>query len=309
MEVAEAIARGTQLENFNEMTTEELMNRVQIPEFEQLCQKETEAPLLAMEHIKFVRSAISKVRAKHVNYLATAIEEEKPPFRQLEGNDVLLSVSFYPPHSTAQVQEFLVLSSQLLTTLKDLFYCVQDQTPKKEAAASSNSMDEDKPTSGYFFINGTFYNDTRHANNSDYATSTMNWMESGVSSFWASQPPEAAVMEHTLFQDLSIQIGKKYLYCHRGQCEHAVVFTAIREFTDLDDRNANVYPKQIYQSKYKQRRCTICDKTVAKWITINDSFSIEDPSYYCNDCFDMAHRNEDGSIIESGFKLLPYLHD
>lgn len=309
MEVAEAIARGTILPNFNEMTTEELFNQVDIPFFEDLCQKVTEAPLRAMDHIKFVRSAINKVRSKHVNYLAKALEEEKPPMSEIVGNNVLLCVAFFPPRSTYAVQEFLVLSSQTLTSLRDLLYCVQDKAPDADAAAAANAMDADKPTSSYFFINGTFYNDTRHANNSDYATSTARWMESGVSAYWSSQSIEIGVMEHTRFQDLSIQIGKKYLYCHRGHCEHTMMFTAIREFTDLDDHNASVYPKQVYQSKYRQRKCTICDKSVAKWITSNDSFSIEDPSYYCNDCFDMAHRNEDGSINETGFKLLPYLHD
>ena len=106
-----------------------------------------------------------------------------------------------------------------------------------------------------------------------------------------------------------MQIGKKYLYCHRGHCEHVITITDIRTIIEGDDQNLNAYPKQIYQAKYRQRRCTICDRTVAKWITSGDTFSVEDPSYYCQECFDMAHTNEDGSLRNTGFKILPYLHD
>lgn len=35
-------------------------------------------------------------------------------------------------------------------------------------------------------------------------------------------------MAETRFIDLSIHIGKPYLYCHQGDCEHIMVFTDVR---------------------------------------------------------------------------------
>lgn len=307
MEVREAIEEASKRPEFHEMGTEEFTTLVQIPDFQQLVQQESNSNLIAMDHIKFVRKAITKVRSKHVNYLSKTIAaERKRDFQALTGGEVLLSIAFYPPHSTSVMQEFLVLSTQPLTALKDVCYCLQDQAP---VDVPSNGSSEAANTSGFFFIDDTFYVDNRKRENVDYAAPIISWMKSGSSAYWSAQNVKSANMEDTKWEDLSVQIGKKYLYCHRARCEHIIVVTDVRQLTALDEADASSYPKQIFQARYRQRRCTICDRTLAKWITSEDSFSIEDPSYYCADCFDMAHKNEDGSVNQTGFKLLPYLHD
>ena len=295
------------------MRTEEFIESVEIPSYSELQKRENEANLRAIEHIKFVRKAISKVRSKNVNYLSKSIPTQTKKEPELfNGKQVLLSIAVSAPLTGTPTQEFLVHSFQPLSVLKDALYCIQDQSPidltnapvegTTEATSTTNS-------SGFFFIEGTFYNDKRDPDNVDYAAEIANWMASGASAYWSSQPTQMATMEDTKFEELTLQVGKKYLYCHRAKCEHIISVNSIRAVSPQDEQNMNAYPILVFQAKHRQRKCSICDRNMAKWITSGDSFSIEDPSYYCTECYDMAHRNEGGSTSRTGFKTLPYLHD
>lgn len=297
----------------NELKPEDFMELVDVPNFQNLQTQEKDAHLSSIDHIKFVRKAIAKVRSKNVNYLTKPMRSEvKKEAEELTGKEVILSVSLSAPVTGTPIQEFLVLSTQPLTALKDAFYCVQDQAPidlSRPDETASSATQSAVNTSGFFFIDGVFYNDTRNAENKDYATEIANWMKSGSSPYWSPQPIKIAQMQDTKFEDLIVQVGKKYLYCHRAKCEHLITITAVRAIAPDDDLLTSSYPILIYQAKYRQRKCTICERNVAKWITSGDSFSIEDPSYYCTECYNMAHRNEGGSTVRTGFKTLPYLHD
>lgn len=297
----------------HDMRSEEFTETVEVPSFSDLQKQETEANLLAMEHIKFVRKAISKVRSKNVNYLSRNVvsESEKAP-ENFAGKVALLSIAVCAPLSGTPTQEFLVHSLQPLTVLKDALYCVQDQAPQDlTTAPGEGTMDAQPPTntSGFFFVEGTFYNDTRKPDNTDYATGIAQWMASGESAYWASQTTSIEAMQDAKFEDLTLQVGKKYLYCHRAKCEHVIIVNSIRALSPQDEQNKHAYPILIYQAKHRQRKCTICDRNVAKWITSGDSFPIEDPAYYCSECYEMAHSNEGGTTSRTGFKTLPYLHD
>lgn len=311
VEVSEAISEAASRYEAADMGAEEFVSGEKIPDFQTLVQREAEAQLRSMDHIKFVRKVINKVRNKNVNYMSKGMEEKSIEVKPLSSDDVLLSVALYPCHSMSMIQEYLVLGSQKLTELKDVLYCLQDESVENnEVDTAPSALVSTKNTSGFFFFGDTFYNDTRLATNTDYATPIIEFIDQGRSPYWSLFAPfKATVMENTTFNDLTLQVGKKYLYCHRARCEHIIVVTAIRQILPSDDQNANSYPKQIYQSKHRQRKCTICDRTVAKWITTDDTFSIENPSYYCAECFDMAHRHHNGTLNNTGFKLLPYLHD
>ena len=99
--------------------------------------------------------------------------------------------------------------------------------------------------SAYFFINNTFYNDTRYPHSIDYSRLiiiTLIIIISLITSLiikWANEPlrqsqsPRLAQFKSddmltTNFEDLSIRLGYPYLYCHHGNCEHAIVFTDLR---------------------------------------------------------------------------------
>jgi hypothetical protein len=71
------------------------------------------------------------------------------------------------------VKEFVVLSNQFLTSLRDAFRCVSDIispmdcSHKPDIHASLNQADH--YTSGFMYINEVFYNDMRLAANFDYS--------------------------------------------------------------------------------------------------------------------------------------------
>jgi snRNA-activating protein complex subunit 3 len=72
-------------------------------------------------------------------------------------------------------------------------------------------------------------------------------------------------MEGTLFRELSIRVGAEYLYVHRGNCQHSIVFTEMRLITDSDNKDKNAYPLHIFQCKIRRKKCKICDIYAAKY--------------------------------------------
>ena len=137
-----------------------------------------------------------------------------------------------------------MLGSQPLTALRDRIYCLQDK-----------SLDGPHTKSGYFFIEGKFYDDLRDPRALRYSESVhvmfctalstpsefvvvwcngirspvINWVKQegryalpGLSHF------EHASMHETAFNALSIRLGSHYLYCHQGDCKHVFIFTDLR---------------------------------------------------------------------------------
>jgi len=99
--------------------------------------------------------------------------------------EVILTVQFYRPirhethyglshrYSFIADQELDVLGSQTLDKLRDAFICVSDisnpgdcsETPKESVKVIASDIYK----SGCFFINNTFYNDTRDECNLNYS--------------------------------------------------------------------------------------------------------------------------------------------
>lgn len=181
------------------------------------------------------------------------VEEDREP-EPVEPHEVLISVAFYDNKKGGKSQEYLVLGSQSLTTLRDRFYCLSDHI-----------VDGPNCKSSYFFIENTFYNDTRTPGTLNYSESIIDWVNDNQR---YTQPNLGVftnkTMEDTLFNQLSIRIGAQYLYCHQGNCEHLVVFTSLRLISDNDNINKHAYPIHTFQSKIRRKKCKICDIYPAK---------------------------------------------
>ncbi|KAF9983375.1 small nuclear RNA activating complex, polypeptide 3 [Mortierella antarctica] len=117
-------------------------------------------------------------------------------------------------------------------------------------------------------------------------------------------------MHDTLIQDLSIRINHPYLLVHQGNCEHLLMFRDLRLFSHrYDDQNLLSYPKAIFKSKQTRHRCRMCNTNPAFYITIDDRLAGETPSYFCEECYDVFHYDEDGNILYDDFKVFLYAHD
>ncbi|KAG9324172.1 hypothetical protein KVV02_007401 [Mortierella alpina] len=117
-------------------------------------------------------------------------------------------------------------------------------------------------------------------------------------------------MHDTLIQDVSIRINHPYLLVHQGNCEHLLMFRDLRLFSHrYDDQNRLSYPMAIFKSKQTRHRCRMCNTNPAFYITIDDRLAGETPSYFCEECYDVFHYDEDGNILYDDFKVFLYAHD
>lgn len=274
--------------------TAQLLEVANIKKYDELERKRKEANLHSMRQLNQIINLGIRPKLKEVNYIPKTSQNIERPFSQIDINEVIMTVSIYHPKKRTKTQSFSVLGSQLLKTLKDRFYCLSD------VVLPNNS-------SSFFFIENHFYSDFSQKENLDYASIIIDWMKSGQSKFWSKFTYQHSKMEETKFEDLKIKIGKKYLYCHQGDCEHILTFDELRMVTENDNQNYNDYPIQTFQSKIRRRKCRICKITNATCITYNDVNSPENPTYFCEYCFKMLHTNTDNQ--HPSYVVYNYIHD
>ena len=113
-------------------------------------------------------------------------------------------------------------------------------------------------------------------------------------------------MQQTCFKDLDIRLGYPYLFCHQGNCEHIIVFNDMRVITEDDPQLQKSYPYKVNEAGKRRRKCSVCNIHFIKWMTVNDSLAFEDPSFFCEKCFDYLHYSSDGRKINS-FEAFPYI--
>eukprot|EP00771_Trimastix_marina_P004157 gnl/Trimastix_PCT/898.p1 GENE.gnl/Trimastix_PCT/898~~gnl/Trimastix_PCT/898.p1 ORF type:complete len:351 (-),score=112.88 gnl/Trimastix_PCT/898:17-1069(-) len=237
---------------------------------------------------------------KQINYIASMMKEpQEVEDRPIQPGEVLLTVALYHASKPMKQQEFQVLGSQPLTALRDRLYCLSDYL-----------LDGQQCRSGYFFIENVFYNDMRAPDSQDHSKLIIDWVgennrftQPGLGVFAQKK------MEDTTFLDLTLRIGAPYLYCHQGNCEHAIVFTEIRLVNSGDMQNFNAYPRHIFQAKIRRRKCKICDIFPARYVTYGDRMATEDPFFYCEHCYRPLHYDAAGRILYSDFEVFPYYHE
>ncbi|XP_051227718.1 snRNA-activating protein complex subunit isoform X3 [Lolium perenne] len=228
--------------------------------------------------------------------------------------EVVLSVEIYEQkQSSVKSQEFLVLGSQLLTELKDNIYC-----------STNKLMEVNKQSdhSGYFLIEDTFYNDTRHYSAVDYSEPILDWLKDSsdeVAEKWdaissgalkkrqkdllrglnISNVPEfkSAKMQTTHFSDLHFRIGAGYLYCHQGNCKHTFVIRDMRLIHPEDTQNQAEYPLMTFQMQKRFQKCSVCQIYLATKMTVDDKWAPNNPCYFCKQCYYLLHYREDDSLL------------
>lgn len=293
IEAPEETPQVVQTPNHAEIT-EALMLHADIPSFDELTNTKPQHLRCLNDDQKYE----PKSRKREVNYFT-------PHMQQVDGEEpvnpeeAILSVSFYHPQKNVKTQEYLVLGSQCLTELKDKIYCLSD-----EVFAETTSK------SGFFFIEKTFYDDTRSHDAIIYSRNILEWVNSnnrfsepGLGIYCSKK------MEDTTFEDLSLRIGMPYLYCHRGNCEHIMVFTDVRLMHNLDNHNKRAYPLQTFQNKIRKKKCRVCDIYPARWVTIDDKLAPENPCFFCEQCYKPLHYKQDGTLLYNDFKVFRYHHE
>ncbi|XP_066472758.1 snRNA-activating protein complex subunit 3 [Tiliqua scincoides] len=235
------------------------------------------------------------------------------PDNLVEEGELLLTINFFYPvifqkHKFRKpYQTMLVLGSQKLTTVRDSISCVSDLQIGGEFSNHPDQAPEhiskDLYKSAFFYFEGTFYDDTRHSECRDLSRTIIEWAESRDRGYANLQ---AVRMEDYTFNDLNIKIGFPYLYCHQGDCEHLVIITDIRLIHRDDCLDRSFYPLLTKKHWLWTKKCFVCKMYTARWVTNNDSLAPQDPSFFCDVCFQMLHYDAEGNQLGE-FLAYPYV--
>ncbi|KAI9206980.1 snRNA-activating protein of 50kDa MW C terminal-domain-containing protein [Polychytrium aggregatum] len=208
------------------------------------------------------------------------------------GGELALSVTVYHPSSSLSepMSRFLVLGRQPLTDLRDAIQCSSDR--HGQALAKS----------GYFFIEGIFYNDMRCPGALDYSKNIIDWMHEQE----GRQPLVARSMDGVRIDQLTIRLRCPYLYAHQGNCEHVLIFDSVRVVSGDMPRDAQDYPVVVFTTRPRHPGCYGCEKSPARWISYDDIHADRNPFMWCDHCFNHFHFNANGS---ASYQPLPHVED
>nr|XP_045622629.1 snRNA-activating protein complex subunit 3-like isoform X1 [Procambarus clarkii]XP_045622630.1 snRNA-activating protein complex subunit 3-like isoform X1 [Procambarus clarkii] len=213
----------------------------------------------------------------------------------------------FPTHS----QELLLLGSQKLSDLRDALICINDLGVNMDLSADpqfyqmshlpNNSMEF---PSGFFYINGVFYDDTRHPEAKIYSEGVRKW---------ALKSPdigklESKCMHETTFMDLEVRLGYPYVYLHQGNCEHIIIFTDVRLHHQHDVQDPARYPLLRGQATKLSVKCFICSLHLANWIVKDESRFPIPNAHVCERCLKMFCYNSQGVKI-SNIKVYPFIDE
>lgn len=130
-----------------------LMLTADIPSYEDLVSRRPPHLKCLHESQKFCSKSKREVNY-FTEHMQQVIGEE-----DVDPSEVILRIAFYHQQKAIKTQEFLVLGSQCLVELKDAFYCLSDKAFKDITTSS-----------GYFFFENVFYDDTRDPDLFEYST-------------------------------------------------------------------------------------------------------------------------------------------
>jgi len=214
-------------------------------------------------------------------------------------------------NNTRCLQEFHILGSNYLSQLRDLIKCPTDLMTGGDVSENPpwvKKVDTLPPVpsakdyhlkvipvkkkeetyfkkvykSGFFYIEGCFYNDMRWPDCIDYSEVIRNWAEPSKRKIG---PFTTAKMEETKIEDLEIRFGYPYVYVHQGEHEHLISFTEGRLVSADDPQRLASYPYERCSGIINSRFCMICSSNVAKWVTTQNERVPEDPFFFCDGCF------------------------
>ncbi|XP_076281531.1 proximal sequence element A Pbp49 isoform X2 [Lasioglossum baleicum] len=214
------------------------------------------------------------------------------------GHDILVLVRTYHPFTQRQKNPLkqclsilqlntiiTVLGSQTLAHLRDKISCIADCTISKECSEDLDNaigpMAKDVYKSGFFFIEDTFYNDSRCSQNIDYSTVIIEWAQRRAN----LGPFKTAIMEECRIDSLLLRFGFPWVYKHQGGCEHLIVFSDARLINNDDTLAVAAYPRIVRLRPLSSKYCLICGMYNAQWITMEHERIPHNPCYFCNNCF------------------------
>lgn len=259
---------------------------------------------------------LGKTKMEEAFYVPNFVEPADEDFTQdnemIADDEVILNcIVLHPERPKKKILQALVLGSVKLSEFRDMIHCRMDKIIFGEFSNNPDLVggQESKEIypSSFFYVESTFYNDTREPLHRDYSRIIMEWAkDSDRYNIPGLGLLNSKSMEETTFADLNIRLGYPYLFCHQGNCEHLVVFTDMRMKHENDPKLSSSYPFKVHDVLRRRKKCSICHIHLVKWTTLNDELAFEDPALFCEKCFRYLHYTKDGDKIAS-FEAYPYV--
>jgi len=239
----------------------------------------------------------SKIETNSWTYLRKTYRKEK--IKQEKGELIVHQklmlyhiCIFNSIHSTQAgrlMKEMIFLDNQTLYTLARQVICLAKH----------------KVSRGFFVLNGVIYCD-RESDCADFIKkSHRNFRENQrdpTNDCYVIKP-----MRKTLISSLRVQLGKPFYFVH-GNCQHQIVFTHIR-ISKLDHFNVKEYPLPVYEQLKRRQKCCVCVDHTATKVTYNDMHATQSPCFWCLQCFQAFHYNNDGTKQYEEFEEADYFFD
>lgn len=94
--------------------------------------------------------------------------------------------------------------------------------------------------------------------------------------------PPIRAMHGVRCGDIPFEMGRRYLFCHQGSCEHFLYLTDVRFRHRLaDPQQKDSFPLVTYRGKVTRRVCGVCAAMSAKFVVYGDRLLERNPSYLC----------------------------
>ncbi|CCI40592.1 hypothetical protein ABG067_002929 [Albugo candida] len=240
---------------------------------------------------------------------AKCMSEHTHENRKDNGEMIIWMDVLHPSKEPNKTQSFLVLGSQSLTSLIDRISCSMDQRFIKH-----------KCTSKMLYFGKTFYVDFRsrsESNHVDYSLPIRNWIDRrtsresrfGHSDRETGNAPRS--MDHTRFNELSLQHNLEGVFIHQGECEHLVLLRDVRMLHEYDTNALSSFPMRLRNHLPRPlRNCLICKQFAAKFVCYQDRLATSEPMFFCDHCFKSAHCNPDTEdLLYTDFEYLPFIQE
>ncbi|KAI4458855.1 snrna-activating protein complex subunit 3 [Holotrichia oblita] len=198
--------------------------------------------------------------------------------------------------------EIVALTSNLLSELRDKIVCASDNGLCVDIDdLKANPVQDVKAEypSALIGIDDTLYVDMRSPNAIDYSEVIQQWaVQKKIPKF------KTVPMDQVRLQDLNFRLAYPYIYQHRGNCEHIIIFSDVRLIKRSDPLCRSEYPFYRSINRYSVELCNICHVATAKWLLCECDRLPHDRTFLCQDCF-MSYNYIDGKRI-GNFKAYPY---
>ncbi|KAJ1968137.1 hypothetical protein H4R35_006511 [Dimargaris xerosporica] len=238
-------------------------------------------------------------------------------------DDIIFRVTIYADgRRNSKMQQFLVLGSQPLTALRDAIVCQSDFAWNPRCNGGTTTTTTENPNTltrkvspSFFFIENTFYNDTRDPNAADYSLPIREWAQQEPRRYDPKfNALQTQSMSDLTFAQLSnLQLHYPYYFLHQGDCEHVIVFDNVRMLNPLDSepvqalpQQRSAYPRLTFQCFLQRYKCRMCKVAPAQYITVNDAYSGETPCYFCEKCYDLFHYDQNRKLLYN-YLVYPYM--